>query len=176
MLTCSPVFPQYQPPLSKAQNPRKILDTRISGGNTYSATQQLSNSGVKEDYARISGRLFYFKPQRVPRMRRQIEENIPFKTLASSASLRLIKIKPLSIQRSQRKVEKKFNKSSLFRSFAGSAYFAVTLRTKPVKNVQNSKYSSINLVPHNYTLQIVHYPLFLALYRRSRQTVWFDSG
>ena len=42
-------------------------------------------------------------------MRRQIEENIPFKTLASSASLRLIKIKPLSIQRSQRKVEKKFN-------------------------------------------------------------------
>ncbi len=66
--------------------------------------------------------------------------------------------------------------SSLFRSFAGSAYFAVTLRTKPVKNVQNSKYSSINLVPHNYTLQIVHYPLFLALYRRSRQTVWFDSG
>ena len=65
---------------------------------------------------------------------------------------------------------------SSFRSFAGSAYFAVTLRTKPVKNVQNSKYSSINLVPHNYTLQIVHYPLFLALYRRSRQTVWFDSG
>ena len=121
-------------------------------------------------------RLFYFKPQRVPRMRRQIEENIPFKTLASSASLRLIKIKPLSIQRSQRKVEKKFNKSSLFRTFAGSAYLAVTLRTKPVKNVQNSKYSGINLISHNYTLQIVHYPLFSALYRRSRQAVWFDSG
>ena len=117
--------------------------------------------------------LFHIKPQRVPRMLRQIEENIPFKTLASSASLRLIKIKPL---RSQRKVEKKFNRSSLFRSFVGSAYFAVTLRTKPVKNVQNSKYSGINLVPHNYQLQIIHYSLFSALYRRSRQAVWFDSG
>ena len=46
--------------------------------------------------------VFPIKPQRVPHMRIQIEENIPFKTLACSASLRLIKIKPLSIQRSQR--------------------------------------------------------------------------
>ena len=49
-----------------------------------------------------SVRLFPIKSQRVPRMRSQIEENIPFKTLAYSASLRLIKIKPLSIQKSQR--------------------------------------------------------------------------
>ena len=108
-------------------------------------------------------------------MRRKIEgrvdKDISSKTLPFSASFAgALRNKP------QRKVEKRFNKSSLFRSFAGSAYFAVTLRTKAVKNVQNSKYSGINLVPYNYTLQIVHYPLFLALYRRSRQTMWFDSG
>ena len=66
--------------------------------------------------------------------------------------------------------------SSLFRSFAGSVHLAVTLRTKTVKNVQNSKYSGINLVPHNYTLCIINYPLFSAFYRRSRPAVWFDSG
>ena len=114
-------------------------------------------------------------------MRREIEgrvdKDIPFKTLELSVSFAaVLRNKPQRPLRSQRKVEKKFNKSSLFRSFAGSAYLAVTLRTKPVKNVQNSKYSGINLIPHNYTLQIVHYPLFSALYRRSRQAVWFDSG
>ena len=95
-----------------------------------SATQQLSNSATQQLRRRVCLRsekraaftfrqqhhyfssifaggkrtvnLFPIKPQRVPRMRSQIEENIPFKTLACSASLRLIKIKPLSIQRSQR--------------------------------------------------------------------------
>ena len=132
---------------------QKLLDIKITGCNINSATQQLSNSATQQlsnsatrlcpdkrayfsfrqqhnhffSYIFADGKravnLFHIKPQRAPRMRRQIEENIPFKTLASSASLRLIKIKPLSIQRSQRKVEKKFNKSSLFRSFAGSAFF-----------------------------------------------------
>ena len=95
-----------------------------------SATQQLSNSATQQLRRKVCLRsekraaflfrqqhhyfssifadgnrtvnLFPIKPQRVPRMRSQIEENIPFKTLACSASLRLIKIKPLSIQKSQR--------------------------------------------------------------------------
>ena len=95
-----------------------------------SATQQLSNSATQQLRRKVCLRsekraaftfrqqhhyfssifadgkrtvnLFPIKPQRVPRMRSQIEENIPFKTLAYSASLRLIKIKPLSIQKSQR--------------------------------------------------------------------------
>ena len=96
-----------------------------------SATQQLSNSATQQLRRKVCLRpekraaflfrrqhhyffssifadgkctvsVFPIKPQRVPHMRIQIEENIPFKTLACSASLRLIKIKPLSIQRSQR--------------------------------------------------------------------------
>ena len=145
MLTCSPVFPQYQPPLSKAQKPRKVLDISVAVCNTYSATQLLSYSATQ---------------------------------LLSYSATQLLRRKGglCSDKRAAFSFRQQQHFFSSFRSFAGSAYFAVTLRTKPVKNVQNSKYSSINLVPHNYTLQIVHYPLFLALYRRSRQTVWFDSG
>ena len=185
---------------------QKILDTHsfvgiITQPLSHSATQQLSNSrrkgGLCSDKraaclfrqqhhhyfslffadGKRTVNLFRFKPQRVPSMRRQIEENIPFKTLELSVSFAAaLRNKPLSIQRSQIKIEKRFNKNALFRFCAGSAYFAVTLRTKPVKNVQNSKGSGINLVPHNYTLQIIHYRLLLALYRKSRPAVWFDSG
>ena len=44
-------FLQHQPPLSKAQIPayfQKILDVKITGCNTYSATQQLSNSATQQ--------------------------------------------------------------------------------------------------------------------------------
>ena len=127
MLNCHIGIPQHQPPLSKAQIPvyfQKIVDVKTTGCNINSATQQLSNSATRlcpDKWAFFSFKqqhhyifssifadgkrtvnLFPIKPQRVPRMRSQIEENIPFKTLACSASLRLIKIKPLSIQRSQR--------------------------------------------------------------------------
>ena len=105
-----------------------IITQQLSNSATQqlsnSATQQLSNSATRlcpDKWAAFTFRqqhhyifsstfadgkravsVFPIKPQRVPHMRIQIEENIPFKTLACSASLRLIKIKPLSIQRSQR--------------------------------------------------------------------------
>ena len=127
MLSFKIGLPQHQPPLSKVQPLfsvaayfQKVVDTHSFVGII---TQQLSNSATRlrpEKRAAFTFRqqhhyfssifadgncavnLFPIKPQRVPRMRSQIEENIPFKTLACSASLRLIKIKPLSIQRSQR--------------------------------------------------------------------------
>ena len=129
MLTRTPTFLQHYSPLSKAQKTCKLLDIKIVGVTitqqlSNSATQQLSNSATRLcpdkrayfsfrqqhnhffSYIFADGKrtvnLFPIKPQRVPRMRSQIEENIPFKTLACSASLRLIKIKPLSIQKSQR--------------------------------------------------------------------------
>ena len=54
MLNQCMLLPQYKNSLSKAQNPRKVLDIPVAVWNTYSATQ-----GVKADYARINGRLFY---------------------------------------------------------------------------------------------------------------------
>ena len=130
MLSLKIGLPQYKNSPPKAQIPayfQKVVDTHsfvgiITQRLSDSATQQLRRrvclrsekraaftfrqqhhyfSSIFADGKRTV-KLFPIKPQRVPRMRGQIEENIPFKTLACSASLRLIKIKPLSIQKSQR--------------------------------------------------------------------------
>ena len=96
-----------------------------------SATQQLSNSATQQLRRKVCLRsekraaftfrqqhhyfssifadgkrtvnLFPIKPQRVPRMRSQIEENIPFKTLACSACFAVIlRNKPQRPLRAQR--------------------------------------------------------------------------
>ena len=73
MLSIKIGLPQYQLSPPKAQIPayfQKGLDIKITGCNTYSATQPLSHSatqplshsatqGVKADYARINGRPFH---------------------------------------------------------------------------------------------------------------------
>ena len=127
-LQYQPPLSKVQPLFSVAAYFQRVVDTHSFVGII---TQQLSNSATQkfrrkgglcpDKWAAFTFRqhhhyifsstfadgkrtvnLFPIKPQRVPHMRIQIEENIPFKTLACSASLRLIKIKPLSIQRSQR--------------------------------------------------------------------------
>ena len=189
MLSSRTVLPQYQLSPPKAQIPayfQKVLDThsfvgiitqQLSNSATQqlsnSATQQLSNSATQQLRRKVclrlekraaflfrqqhhyffssffadgkrTVRLFYFEPQRVPRMRSQIErrvdKDIPSKTLAFSAS------------------------------------FAGALRKRTAKHIPYSQDSSINFVPHNYTLCIINYLLFSAFYRRSRLAVCFDSG
>ena len=176
MLSCKAELPQYKNSFSKAQPLfsvaayfQKVLDTHRPVGImtqhlSTSAPQHLSTSRRKvclrsEKRAAFTFRqqhhyifssiftdgkravnLFPIKPQRVPRMRRKIEENIPFKALACSAS------------------------------------FAGALRKRTAKHIPYFQDSSINFVPHNYTLCIINYPLFSAFYRKSRPAVWFDSG
>jgi len=180
MLSFRTGLPQYRLSPLKAQILayfQKILDIHsfvgiITQQLSNSATQQLSNSATQQLRRKVclrsekraaftfrqqhhyfssifadgkrTVRLFYFKPQRVPRMRSQIErrvdKDIPSKTLAFSAS------------------------------------FAGALRKRTAKHILYSQDSSINFVPHNYTLCIINYLLFSAFYRRSRLAVWFDSG
>ena len=171
------LLPQYKNSRSKAQPLfsvaayfQKVVDTHSFVGII---TQQLSNSATQQLRRKVclrlekraaflfrqqhhyffssffadgkrTVRLFYFEPQRVPRMRSQIErrvdKDIPSKTLAFSAS------------------------------------FAGALRKRTAKHIPYSQDSSINFVPHNYTLCIINYLLFSAFYRRSRLAVCFDSG
>lgn len=157
---------KYSPPKAQTAAFKKVLDIPVAACNTYSATQQLSNSAsrlcpdkraaftFRQQHHYIfssifadgtsSVRLFYFKPQRALSMRRKIErrvdKDIPSKTLPFSAS------------------------------------FVGVLRKRTAKHIPYSQDSSINFVPHNYTLCIINYPLFSAFYRRSRPAVWFDSG
>ena len=106
-----------------------IITQQLSNSATQqisnSATQQLSNSATRlcpdkraaflfrqHHYYFFSStfadgnravNLFTIKPQRVPRMRRKIEENIPFKALACSACFAVIlRNKPQRPLRAQR--------------------------------------------------------------------------
>ena len=115
MLSFRTGLSQYQLSPPKAQISayfQKLLDIKITGCNINSLTQQLSNSATRLcpdkraaflfrqqhnhffSYIFADGNravnLFPIKPQRVPRMWRKIEENIPFKALACSACFAVI--------------------------------------------------------------------------------------
>ena len=76
----------------------------------------------------------------------------------------------------RRKIERRVDKDIPSKTLPFSASFAGALRKRTAKHIPYSQDSSINFVPHNYTLCIINYPLFSAFYRRSRPAVWFDSG
>ena len=120
MLSFRTGLPQYKNSLSKAQIPvyfQKIVDRAMIGATI---TQQLRRkvclrsekraaftfrqqhhyfSSIFADGNRTVN-LFYIKPQRVSRMRRKIEENTPFKTLACSTCFAVIlRNKPQRAQR-----------------------------------------------------------------------------
>ena len=133
MLSRRILLPRYKNSFSKAQTLCNVLDIPVAAWNTNSATQQLSNSATQQlsnsatrlcpdkrayfsfrqqhnhffSYIFADGNravnLFPIKPQRVPRMRSQIEENIPFKALACSACFAVIlRNKPQRPLRAQR--------------------------------------------------------------------------
>ena len=91
-------------------------------------------------------------------------------------SVRLFYFKPQRALRMRRKIERRVDKDIPFKILPFSASFAGALRKRTAKHIPYSQDSSINFVPHNYTLCIINYPLFSAFYRRSRPAVWFDSG
>jgi len=76
----------------------------------------------------------------------------------------------------RRKIERRVDKDIPSKTLPFSASFAGAIKKRTAKYIQKSKDSARNSALHNYQLQIIHYPLFSALYRKSRPAVWFDSG
>ena len=91
-------------------------------------------------------------------------------------TVRLFYFKPQRALSMRRKIERRVDKDIPSKTLAFSASFAGALRKRTAKHIPYSQDSSINFVPHNYTLCIINYPLFSAFYRQSRPAVWFDSG
>ena len=142
---------------------RKLLDTRISG---TTLTQQLSNSASR--LCPDKRAIFSFKQQ----------HHYIFSSIFADGkrTVRLFYFKPQRALSMRRKIERRVDKDIPSKTLAFSASFAGALRKRTAKHIPYSQDSSINFVPHNYTLCIINYPLFSAFYRRSRPAVWFDSG
>ena len=159
-------FLQHQPPLSKAQMPaylQKVLDTYGRGGIM---TQHLSTSASRLCPEKRAAFTF-----------RQQHHYIFSSTFADGKrTVRLFYFKPQRALSMRRKIERRVDKDIPSKTLAFSASFAGALRKRTAKHIPYSQDSSINFVPHNYTLCIINYPLFSAFYRRSRPAVWFDSG
>ena len=161
MLNCHIGLPQHQPPLSKAQIPvyfQKIVDVKTTGCNTYSATRLCPDKWA----------FFSFKQQ----------HHYFFSSIFADGkrTVRLFYFKPQRALSMRRKIERRVDKDIPSKTLPFSASFAGALRKRTAKHIPYSQDSSINFVPHNYTLCIINYPLFSAFYRRSRPAVWFDSG
>ena len=169
---------QYQSPLSKAPllfsvaaYLQKVLDMRIIGATitqqlSNSATQQLSNSASR--LCPDKRAIFSFKQQ----------HHYIFSSIFADGkrTVRLFYFKPQRALSMRRKIERRVDKDISSKTLAFSASFAGALRKRTAKHIPYSQDSSINFVPHNYTLCIINYPLFSAFYRRSCPAVWFDSG
>ena len=137
-----------------------------NGYYTYSATQQLSNSASR--LCPDKRAIFSFKQQ----------HHYIFSSIFADGkrTVRLFYFKPQRALSMRRKIERRVDKDIPSKTLAFSASFAGALRKRTAKHIPYSQDSSINFVPHNYTLCIINYPLFSAFYRRSRPAVWFDSG
>jgi len=179
MLARTPTFPQYYSPLPKAQKTRKVLDTHVTGVTitqqlSNSATQQLSNSATQQ-LSNSRRKNCLYPDKRVTFFHRYI---YCFSSIFADGkrSVRLFYFKPQRALRMRRKIERRVDKDIPSKTLAFSASFAGALRKRTAKHIPYSQDSSINFVPHNYTLCIINYPLFSAFYRRSCPAVWFDSG
>ena len=168
-------LPQYKKYPSKAQtpatNPRNGLDILVIGATitqqlSNSATQQLSNSASR--LCPDKRAIFSFKQQ----------HHYIFSSIFADGkrTVRLFYFKPQRALSMRRKIERRVDKDISSKTLAFSASFAGVLKKRTAKHIPYSQDSSINFVPHNYTLCIINYPLFSAFYRRSRSAVWFDSG
>ena len=166
MLSCKAELPQYQLSPPKAQIPayfQKILDIKIIG-NTI--TQQLSNSATRLCPDKRAAFTF-----------RQQHHYFFSSTFADGKrAVSVFNFKPQRALSMRRKIERRVDKDIPSKTLAFSASFAGALRKRTAKHIPYSQDSSINFVPHDYTLCIINYPLFSAFYRRSRPAVWFDSG
>ena len=175
MLSFRTVLPQYKNSPPKVQIPayfQKILDVKITGCNTYSATQQLSNSATQQLRRRVCLR----SEKRATFTFRQQHHYFSSIFADGKRTVRLFYFKPQRALSMRRKIERRVDKDIPSKTLAFSASFAGALRKRTAKHIPYSQDSSINFVPHNYTLCIINYPLFSAFYRRSRPAVWFDSG
>ena len=163
-------FLQHQPPLSKVQLLfsvaayfQKVVDIHSFVGII---TQQLSNSATR--LCPDKRAIFSFKQHHY----------YFFSSIFADGkrTVRLFYFKPQRALSMRRKIERRVDKDIPSKTLAFSASFVGALRKRTAKHIPYSQDSSINFVPHNYTLCIINYPLFSAFYRRSRPAVWFDSG
>ena len=155
---------------------QKVLDTHsfvgiITQQLSNSATQQLSNSATQQ----LKAKNCLYPNKRVTFFHRH---NYFFSSIFADGkrSVRLFYFKPQRALSMRRKIERRVDKDIPFKILPFSASFAGALRKRTAKRIPYSQDSSINFVPHNYTLCIINYPLFSAFYRKSRPAVWFDSG
>ena len=168
---------------------QKILDTYVTGATI---TQQLSNSATQQLSNSATQQLSNSATQQLSNSRRKNcscsdkraafsirqQHHYFFSSIFADGkrSVRLFYFKPQRALRMRRKIERRVDKDIPFKILPFSASFAGALRKRTAKHIPYSQDSSINFVPHNYTLCIINYPLFSAFYRRSRPAVWFDSG
>ena len=187
-------FLQYQPPLSKVQLlfsvaaylqkvvDIKIVDATITQQLSNSATQQLSNSATQQLSNSATQQLSNSATRLCPDKRAIFSFKQHHYYFFSSIfadgkrTVRLFYFKPQRALSMRRKIERRVDKDIPSKTLAFSASFVGALRKRTAKHIPYSQDSSINFVPHNYTLCIINYPLFSAFYRRSRPAVWFDSG
>ena len=185
MLNRFTVLPQHQPPLSKVQLLfsvaayfQKIVDIHsfvgiITQQLSNSATQQLSNSATQQLRRKVC-----LRPEKRVAFTFRQHHHYFFSSIFADGkrTVRLFYFKPQRALSMRRKIERRVDKDIPSKTLPFSASFAGALRERTAKHIPYSQDSSINFVPHNYTLCIINYPLFSAFYRRSRPAVWFDSG
>ena len=180
MLSFRTVLPQYKNSPPKAQIPayfQKVLDTHsfvgiITQQLSNSATQQLSNSATQQLRRKVCLR----SEKRAAFTFRQQHHYFSSIFADGKRTVNLFPIKPQRVPRMRSQIERRVDKDIPSKTLAFSASFAGALRKRTAKHIPYSQDSSINFVPHNYTLCIINYLLFSAFYRRSRLAVCFDSG
>ena len=157
----------------------KALDTYVMGTTltqqlSNSATQQLSNSATQQ----LSNSASRLCPDKRAIFSFKQQHHYIFSSIFADGkrTVRLFYFKPQRALSMRRKIERRVDKDIPSKTLAFSASFAGALRKRTAKHIPYSQDSSINFVPHNYTLCIINYPLFSAFYRKSRPAVWFDSG
>jgi len=136
-------------------------------------TQQLSNSATQQLKAKNC-----LRPEKRATFSVRQQHYYFFSSIFADGkrTVRLFYFKPQRALSMRRKIERSVDKDIPSKTLPFSASFAGALRKRTAKHIPYSQDSSINFVPHNYTLCIINYPLFSAFYRRSCPAVWFDSG
>ena len=121
---------QYQLSSHNAQKKmQKILDTHKISGNTYSATQQLSNSATQQ----LSNSASRLCPDKRAIFSFKQQHHYIFSSIFADGkrTVRLFYFKPQRALSMRRKIERRVDKDIPSKTLAFSASFAGTLRTKP---------------------------------------------
>ena len=171
MLSFRTVLPQYQLSSHNVQKKmQKVLDTHRPVGIM---PQHLSTSAPQHLRRKVC-----LRPEKRAAFLFRQQHHYFFSSIFADGkrSVRLFYFKPQRALSMRRKIERSVDKDIPSKTLAFSASFAGALRKRTAKHIPYFQDSSINFVPHNYTLCIINYPLFSAFYRRSRPAVWFDSG